>query len=226
MAAESKFIRPMNIFQVFGSVITLYLRNFLPFFGINLIIFLPSLFLWGVFVGPITIAASNAILGKPVKVGESFRQGLSKKAVGSLVVMLVVVYIVIAAFVIAFYNSENSVIIPSLIVLYLVLGPLFVFYPIVILLEKRGIMPALTRTFQLYFANFLRILAILVLIGAGFLVLSLIPYWYVLLFIINPAMTLLFVLTYYEYRARKENYTESTLTQELGFAPLDEMMTM
>ncbi len=54
---------------------------------------------------------------------------------------------------------------------------------------------------------------------------SLVVYMLISLFL-NPITSLLFTLLYYDTRARKENYQEELLAEEMGYKPLVEMMAV
>ena len=241
----SNFIRRMNFFQMIGAVITIYKRTFWPLTVISIInglltilalalAFIPPyvgaiifIFVPVLYTGPILVAMSNTVVGKKVLIMESYRSGFSvglffKTALVALPACLLAIIISVATSIEYFY------------LFFLVFMPSWIFFPMVSYLEKLGFAKAYSRSNKLAFANFGRnILIILACLAFSipFLLLG-VALGSVLVGIIIavPFVTMLavslFVMAYYETRARRENYNGDALSQELGFAPLDEMMSM
>lgn len=250
--SQSNYIRKMNIFQLFTTTVVLAFKNFWPLTVINVITWIPSLFytLMGLFMGPTLIAASNAILGRPIKVADSFKRGMSPKYLWQFVLVLIPAFIIILLLndpLFAFFDGifdfsiyeEGFGDIFTLFLLYFLLFPLYVFFPMAHFLEKLSFRSALKRTFQIIRGNWLRILLVTVLffvfwpiynytlgyqlfLWFGSDLLSV----YILVFILVPFISLFYMLMYYEYRARNENYSEEILAQEMGYQPMQEMMTV
>jgi hypothetical protein len=115
-----------------------------------------------------------------------------------------------------------------------------------LVLEKKGFRQSMSRAFRLFLTNFGRSILIFIvsaifsipffLLGTfldamlGGFVGNMFGQNAVGIFYAVPFITMFaisfFVMAYYETRARRESYTVENLSQELGFAPLDEMMSM
>jgi hypothetical protein len=143
----------------------------------------------------------------------------------------------------------------------LLFTPIWVFYPMILLLEKRSVIESIRRTGTFISGQLKRLFQIQVL---SIVLTSLITpigisYWqktYNILPITDPVYVQLgwsyytvlknfvsmglfftmpltigyaitmYVLHYYQVRAEKENFTEELLAQELGYQPIEEMMTV
>ena len=109
----------------------------------------------------------------------------------------------------------------------------------VYLIEKRSFGNALKRTFQIIWGNKGRLAVVTILllifwpiynltIGLQlyYIFLSDVFSVYLLAFFLVPFYNLFYMLMYYEYRARHENYNEEILAQDMGYQPMQEMMSI
>lgn len=243
--ATTKFIRPMSFWGTIGTMYRLYLRFVVPILVLNILIAVMSwwVLLVGAFVGPVLMMTSNAILGKSPRVWDSFRRGIISVSFLKIAVVSIVyiVLILIAAIMAGALDREIGAGLPMLIYPYLFLSPLWIFIPMIMLLEKKGLRASIRRSFQILRKDFWRILQMDVFITLFFIVIA--SLWALLAgfnaenFAVGSAIALLltlitgfasmpYVFVYYEYRARYENYSEELLTEELGYQPIEEMLTV
>ncbi len=243
--STSKYIRPMSFGETIGTMYRLYVRFMVPILVLNILIAVMSwwVLLVGAFVGPVLMMTSNAILGKSPKVWDSFRRGIISVSFLKIAVVSIVyiVLILIAALLAGALNKEMAAGLPMLIYPYLFLSPLWIFIPMIMLLEKKGLRASIRRSFQILRKDFSRILQMDIFITLFFIVIAFL--WALLgglsadnfavgsvvalfLTLITGFASMPYVFVYYEYRARYENYTEELLTEELGYQPIEEMLTV
>jgi hypothetical protein len=269
--ADTKYIRPMSFRATIGTMYRLYLKIMVPITLLNIVVviflmrlsarffsedqlygsdylmLLTGLFA-GVFVGPILMMTSNVILRKRVKVWESLRKGISLGLFLKITLVVIVYTIILAIIGKNIYNNLyiSYVVGESIFIYgYLFLSPIWVFIPMIMILEKKGLRASFKRSFQILRKNFLRILQMDIFITLIFTILALIltnlewdPAYSpdinflsslsdaIVIPVIFGFNTLPYVFVYYEYRARHENYSEELLTQEMGYQPMEEMMSV
>jgi hypothetical protein len=244
--STTKFIRPMSFRETIGTMYRLYLKMMIPIIILNLIVNYLTVgigILVGIFVGPVLMMASNAMLGQRVKAWQSIKKGVSpalffKIAVASVIYMLIVLLPAIP-----FISQDINFGLALYAFFYLLLSPLWIFIPMIMILEKLGLRASTKRSFQILRKNSGRILqmdlfvtSICVLMTVVFTSLHMDPdpntnfaistfgAW--LLTSLTGFNALPYVFVYYEYRARNENYTEELMTEEMGYQPIEEMMTV
>jgi len=200
---------------------------------------------------PTLIAVSNAILGRPINLRNIYLRVLSLELVWKLFVIstfftLIMLPSNILALVVP--TSENPVMLclvcfisPFIFLLALCIAPYSTFSSAVAVLEKRNIIQSVRRAFFLSSGHMLRILfnyiilwkipftIIIFLISFIFALIAenlLILYFaiYIVVLFIVPFDTLLCILLYYDIRARKENYSETLLAEEMGYESVGEMI--
>ncbi len=181
------------------------------------------------------LATSNAILGRPVRIWRVLGQIFSINLFGRLLLAsLVIAIIVMFGYVL--------LIIPGLVLIVL-----YSFTSHVLVLEKLDVPDAMTRSRKLVSGEFWHVVWIMFLSAILSLLLTLIPLlvagfvinsgdpmvlifagllYLIALLIVSPFYTLVLTLLYYDLRARKENYNEEVLAEELGYEPLAEMLTV
>ena len=247
----------MSFRETLGAIFRLYWKIFIPILILNIIVNYFTLgigIVAGVFIGPILIMTSNAILGKRVKAWQSIKKGtgfgtlfkLSFVSIGYIVITaLLSVAILLLVVTIDPSGSDASAYIWMLatIAIYLFLAPLWIFVPMIMLLEKKGLWGSIKRSFQIIKRNFRRIVQMDLFINLALVVFAYLfslmvgdpdPFinflagavFAFVLATVTGLNTLPYVFVYYEYRARHENYTEELMTQELGLQTMDEMMTI
>lgn len=248
--STSNYIRPMSFPQMIGTMYKLYLRIMLPILGLNTILVIMSVWVLavGAFVGPILIMTSNAILNRPLKVWNSLLKGIIswaflKIAISSIAYLMFVLIISIPFF---FTVPNIFVWLGILGYLYLFFLPIWVFIPMVMLLEKKGLRASVRRSFQILRNGFGNILKMSLFLTIFIVVVSLLfaalvnstsgapfsedfgfaSFLGILLPLFTGFSSLPYVFVYYEYRARHENYSEELLAEELGYQPVQEMMTV
>lgn len=244
--STTKFIRPMSFGETVGTMYRLYLKMMIPIIILNLIVNYLTVgigILVGIFVGPVLMMASNAMLGQRVKPWQSIKKGVSpalffKIAVASVIYMLVVLLPAIP-----FISLDINFGLALYAFFYLLLSPLWIFIPMIMILEKLGLRASIKRSFQILRKNYGRILqmdlfvtGVCLLMTVLFTSLQMDPdpstnfaistfaAW--LLTSLTGFNALPYVFVYYEYRARNENYTEELMTEEMGYQPIEEMMTV
>jgi len=245
----TRYIRPMSFGETLSSMYRLYLKIMVPILLLNTLIVAMSwwVLLVGAFVGPVLIMTSNAILGKPLKVWGSFWNGIFssdfvKIALSSIGYILLIVFIFLFFLITGVFGDATDFNVgpPILVYSYVILLPIWVFIPMVMLLEKKGLRASIKRSFQILRKNFSRVLQmdifIIVFIAVTAYLFSLLmgstggfsagSYFALLLFLFTGFSSLPYVFVYYEYRARHENYSEELLTQEMGYQPMEEMMNV
>lgn len=248
----TNYIRPMSFRETVGLMFRLYWKVFIPIIVMNIIINVISLSVFtfiGVLVGPVLIMTSNVMLGQRVKVWQSIKKGVSlgliiKMAVVSIVFLgiIVLVAILVGGATAAIFNDNIGAAIG--IIIYALLSPLWIFIPMIMLLEKQGMFVSIRRSFQILRKNFTRVVQMDLFVNLVLAVLSVLfaPIFPdpsgaaasfengVIAAMIVGAITSFnvfpFVFVYYDYRARFENYSDALLTEELGYQPIEEMMTI
>jgi hypothetical protein len=185
------------------------------------------------------VATSNAVLGRPVSFRGAYSRVLSTQFLGKLTVAATVAGLAV------------SIGLLLLIIPGLVFSIWFAFVPFVVTLEKRSGRAALGRSRELVQGNFWRVLfgyivlcfvpLYVILIAAinivasalGLTILDGMPYQLVTIavsslfaLLLAPYLNLVLTLFYYDLRARKENYNEELLAQDMGYKPLGEMVTV
>lgn len=251
--SNTKYIRPMSFFGTLGTMYRLYFKIMVPILLLNIILVAMSwwVLIVGAFVGPVLMMTSNAILGKPLKVLDSFRRGIFsvsflKIAIASIgyIAFIFIISVVFGMVLSGGSGNLSDAAINSLIVFmlyaYVILVPIWIFVPMIMLLEKKGLRASIKRSFQILRRNFTRILQMDIFITVIFAVMvrllssilgadastrlgaTIIAFFLPLL---TGFSSLPYVFVYYEYRARRENYNEELLTQELGYEPIEEMLT-
>jgi hypothetical protein len=228
--ASSKYIKPMGFVEIITTMFRLYFSFFLPILLLNIIIVAMSwwVLIVGAFVGPVLLMTSNAILGKPLKIVESFRKGIFSAAFIKIAVSSII-------YVGAVFLLAMSFPLEYALYIYIALVPLWIFTPMIILLEKKGLWDSVKRSFYILRNNLGKILQIdililvvytlvAVLLGFGDFSTGLIIAFFIPL--LTGFSSLPYVFVYYEFRARHENYSEELLAQELGYQPLQEMMSI
>lgn len=243
--STSKYIRPMSFGETISTMYRLYVRFMVPILVLNILIAVMSwwVLLVGAFVGPVLMMTSNAILGKSPKILDSFRRGIISVSFLKIAAVSIgyILLIAIPAILMGAFEKEIGVGLPMLIYPYLFLSPLWIFIPMIMLLEKKGLRASIRRSFQILRKGFWRILQMDIFITLFFIVIA---YLFALLLGVNAEnfavgsvialfLTLItgfasmpYVFVYYEYRARHENYSEELLTEELGYQPIEEMLTV
>ena len=232
--STSKYIRPMSFREILGAMFRLYWKIFIPILILNIVVDYLTVgigLIFGIFVGPVLLMTSNAILGKRVKVWQSIKKGVT---LGNLfkIGFYILLFLLICLPILSLIYSSYVI-----VTLYIFLTPLWVFVPMIMLLEKRGLGASIKRSFQVIRNNFSRILTMtffLIILGSiiGALASALIADWdfgWLIGFAVFSALGLNvipYVFVYYEYRARAENFSEELLSQELGLQTMDEMMAI
>jgi len=234
----------MSFRETIGTMYRLYLRIMFPVLLLNTILVVMSwwVLIVGAFVGPVLIMASNAILGRPLKVWGSFLSGIFSFAFLKIAISSIGYILIISPIFLALVNrTDFNVGFPVLVYSYIILLPIWVFIPMVMLLEKKGLRASIKRSFQILIKNFSRILQMDIFIVVFITVLAYLASWLLgggsdsfatgsafalLLFLFSGFSSLPYVFVYYEYRARHENYSEELLTEEMGYQPIEEMMTV
>lgn len=243
----TKYIRPMSFFETLGSMYRLYLKIMFPILLLNIILVIMSwwVLIVGAFVGPVLMMTSNAILGKPLKVWDSFRRGIFSVSFLKIAIASIgyIILISIPAIVALAFSTTDASIDASMVFsmyVYLILIPIWVFIPMIMLLEKKGLRASIKRSFRIVRKNFFRILQmdifliVIVTLMASFLNIIfeenafsslgvLIAFF---MGLISGFSVLPYVFIYYEYRARHEDYSEELLTQEMGYESMEEMMSV
>jgi hypothetical protein len=151
----TKYIRSMGFWETIGAMFRLYWKIFIPIILLNIIVDVFSLgfgLLAGLFVGPMLVMTSNAILGKRVRALESIRKGIFsisflKIAVVSIGYIIFIIILVITGFYIMLYSRVNATetvmffFFYTILFLYFFLNPIWIFIPMVMLLEKKVCAP-------------------------------------------------------------------------------------
>jgi len=261
----STYIRPMRFGEIVGSIFRLYWKIFIPIIILNIIVNYATLSIGlftGIFVGPVLMMASDAILGKRLNIWGNIKKGISpglffKIALLSVVyitftlIVSVLILLLLAWVLIALgLDTNNQTIaaaggaiwIGATLYIYLFLSAVWVFIPMIMLLEKKGLRASVKRSFQILWRNFGRVFLMALVVNLIVTVIAIVysvatgqpdltswieqggNFAFILASIIG-LNTLPYVFVYYEYRARKENFSEELLTQELGYQPIEEMMT-
>ncbi len=262
--STTKYIRPMCFDETLGSMFRLYWKILFPILILNIIIVAMAWWVLplGAFVGPILIMTSNAILGKPLKIWDSFLKGVFSASFLKIALVsigyFVLIYIVNIQISTLDYERSfgdvnyNVLDYGKLSYLYTTLSPLWIFIPMIMLLEKKGLRASIKRSFQILRKNFFRIIQMDIFIN---ICIAIVAYlfeklywsnagnpsaWYVfysyyygdpaymalLLLFLTGFASLPYVFVYYEYRARYEDYSEELLAQEMGYQPMEEMMNV
>ena len=244
--STTKFIRPMSFWQMIGTMYRLYLKMMVPIIILNLLVNYLTVgigILVGIFVGPVLMMASNAMLGQRVKALQSIKKGIAPGLFLKIALVSITYLLLVLLATIPFLGQDVSLVIALYMMLYLFLAPLWIFIPMIMILEKLGLRASIRRSFQILRKNFGRILmmdmfviAICLIIAFGFAsiagdpdpMLNFATGAYVAWFLasVTGFNALPYVFVYYEYRARKENYTEQLMTEEMGYQPIEEMMTV
>ncbi len=266
-----KYIRAMSFWETVGTMHQLYFKMIFPIIILNIAVFAFTLgvgVLSGAFVGPVLMMTSNVILERPVNFWQSVKRGLSpglffKTAIVSLVYAAILLLPVgaldgyfaglsrslsdneVAYF--FFVTVIGSFLLPiGFLFIYLLLLPIWVFIPMIMLLEKNGLRSSIKRSFQILSKNFRRTLQVDIFITVVFTVLASITVlasgfnladvggdilWEIIYFVVSIACitginSFPYVFVYYEYRARYEGYSEELLAQEMGYQPMEEMMSV
>jgi hypothetical protein len=224
-----------------------------PFYLLVLTV-LPALF-----IGPAILNISNVILERPKKTLTSFLRGMSA---GMILKIFLFFTPYLVLLVILYSNTQH----PTLLyvtfnILLLFLTPLWIFYPMILLLEKKSVLQTVRRL-RIFASGqfrklaqiqiFLLLITVILIPLGGYIfqarspdVFYRIVVWGVLErqkwdYLPNLIMNCLFyvmtipfgiaitayVLHYYQVRAEKENFSEELLAQELGYQPIEEMMTV
>ena len=245
--STSKYIRPMSFRETIGTMYKLYLKIMLPILLLNTILVAMSwwVLVVGAFVGPILLMTSNAILNKPLRVWDSLIKGIFSWAFLKIAVSSIA-YIVILLVISSPALIQGSLTGFGLLAyLYLFFLPVWIFIPMVMLLEKTGLRASVKGSFQILRNDFSRIFRMTLFLTGFIAVMALAAMpllagngytfaenyaMFSLFAMILPLFTgfssLPYVFVYYEYRARYENYSEELLTEELGYQPIEEMMTV
>jgi hypothetical protein len=250
----ANYIRPMSFRETLGTMFRLYWKVFIPIIVMNIIVnvitFSTFTFI-GLLVGPVLIMTSNVMLGQRVKVWQSIRKGVSlglvfKMALVSIVFLGVIVLLaMVVGGVIGGIAGSDKVGYAVGIIIYALLSPLWIFIPMIMLLEKQGLRASIQRSFQILKKNFIRVAQMDIFINLVLAVMSILLYLLVndptqdfftnftvgvgfamLIAAITGFNAIPFVFVYYEFRARFENYSDALLTEELGYQPIEEMMTI
>jgi hypothetical protein len=105
----------------------------------------------GAFIGPVLMMTSNAILGKPLKVWGSVRKGIFstsffKMAFASLIYLALIYFINRITGVL---SLEKEIGILPLFSSYIIFIPVWVFIPMAMLLERKGLQESVKRSFQI-----------------------------------------------------------------------------
>lgn len=237
--------KPLTIMTLINVLISMVLLGLADVLNTDILKYV-ALFLPILYAGPILVAMSNTVLGNKVSVSDSYRQGLSIGLVFQTILVALIPGIVMLLISQNTSSDSNTGIDFSVFYgAFFLLMPVWIFFPMISQLEKKKFFPAVGRTIKLYFQNFFRIIGIILLClvfaipvllvaeviavlifgtnEAGNAAISISPYTVPL---ITMFAISLYVMAYYETRARRENFTADELSQELGFAPLDEMMTV
>jgi hypothetical protein len=244
--STTKFIRPMSFRETIGTMYRLYLKMMIPIIILNLIVNYVTVgigILVGIFVGPVLMMASNAMLGQRVKAWQSIKKGVSPALFFKIALVSVTYVLLVLIATIPFFSMDTDLAGSFYVMLYLFLAPLWIFIPMIMILEKQGLRASIKRSFQILRKDFSRILQMdLFITGVCFLMALVFslggtepgPYgnffigtiiaWLVVS--LTGFNALPYVFVYYEYRARKENYTEELMTEEMGYQPIEEMMTV
>ena len=223
----------------------------------------------GIFVGAaMLIAVSNAVLGRPVKIRNSYYRAWSLQLLWKMFVISIppslIVSLIISVPILVIMLTGSLLplcFLPfGIVIMMVVITALVFIYPVVIL-EKRGIVKTVSRSFSLFWGNALRIFLNFFLWYIPAYIISLIFYYIVdipTLILISPMVTggfqegfivgtivsfiivgftnfisgmflapfgtLLSILLYYDTRARRENYNETLLAEEMGYEVIGEMI--
>ena len=152
--SATKYIRPMGFLETLGTMYRLYFKIMVPILLLNIILVVMSwwVLLVGAFVGPVLILASNAILGRPLRVLESFRRGIFSVSFLKIAFVSIsyIVFIFLLGILVTGANFDtNGPLLVVLVYSYLVLSPLWIFIPMIMLLEKKGLNDSIKRSFQI-----------------------------------------------------------------------------
>jgi hypothetical protein len=285
--STKRYVRPMGIVETVRSVFELYRRHFLKFILVNAVAVIPLLLnefvtlsspsigaaqsLWSLIffvlllitsylgLAVTTVAASNAVLARPVSVSGAYSRVLSPKLIGRFLLCGTEVGIrveiglipFIIATVVGIPVQIGLVLIPFGIILYI----RYMYWAPVFVLEKITARPPLLKRsrelargdfwrllfvyFILYYIPYLvlsfavrdlvQTISVEIFVNQGPSLVAMFAYWiltygYILVF--APIGSLLVTLLYYTQRARKENYNEDLLAQDLEYKPLEEMVTV
>jgi hypothetical protein len=228
--------------------------------------FLIMIFLPALFIGPAMLNISNVILERPGKTLTSFGRGMSPGMI--LKIFLFFAPVIVLILILRYGNIPGlSIIFTQFGVLFLIfnipllfLTPLWIFYPMILLLEKKSILQSVRRLRIFASGQFRKLVPIQVLLVlitviliplGGYIYRSIYPeefstlvtgvledqHWAYLPWIISNCLFYIvtipfgigittYVLHYYQVRAAKENFNEELLAQELGYQPIEEMMTV
>jgi len=292
----STYIRPMNFGEWIRSTLRIYAIAFWPFWAIVILIFFTldqlyiaywssgsatneiiNLLLLGFallpvfFVGSAMLTISNIVLARPKKTLTSFTKGMSLGMI--LKIFLFLSPLLILMLIIGLRAGFNFWPWSYLMftVPFLFFTPVWVFYPMILLLEKKSFFESIRRTKTFISGQIKRLLQIqILLILLTVLVIPLGIKYYLIMYHQMPFFELFrdfaavgfgysekyqmnglffladriagglyyvvplvlgfgicaYVLHYYQVRAEKENFNEELLTQELGYQPMEEMMTV
>jgi hypothetical protein len=168
--STTKYIRPMGFIELIRSALKIYIRTIWPLWilvlltylgldfaflklspiaGQNLITLLLVIFILlpVFFIGPSMLTISNVILERPQKVLANFRKGMS---FGMLLKTALYFFHILAAIVIlsiyGLVQDYYSYVFMIFTVPLLFFAPVWVFYPMILLLEKKSILKSIRRT--------------------------------------------------------------------------------
>lgn len=289
--STTKYIRPMGFGEFFRVSLNLFVRTIWPLWMIYLLIvftfnpvfrwffinFVPTewqrvawdlhvfafILLPAFFIGPAMLTISNVILERPKKTVANFRLGMSLSMIFKILMFYSPVLILIPLLRYSIRASSGMLFLLFTIPL-LFFTPIWVFYPIALLLEKKNVVDSVRRIRTFVSGQFKRLLQIQLLLILFIALITPFALYYAeyysmtvdkisylefissatskalfgaladflsdALFLAMPlplgfAITM-YVLHYYQVRAVKENYSEELLAQELGYQPIEEMMTV
>jgi hypothetical protein len=188
--SERRVLRPLDYGEIFNEAFDLYKQNFLLFFGIGAVVYLPYGLLSGLLsgsnlteglltlgsllpifaaYGAVVKALADRYLGEPVTIGGAWRY-LLQRLLPYMLTWLIVLFLmslVLAAFVLAVvYASENrgmasAVLIILLAVVLVLFASLWLaFLPSVMIVEDRFYRDAVRRSGQLAAGNWWRIFVV------------------------------------------------------------------
>jgi len=244
-----QYIKALSFLDLIASIFQIYRKQFLTLLFVNTIVFglsyltltFSSLAFLGVF-GQLAeavnvLVCSKAILNKPIKLLDLFKDIYLAGYVWTLFLCsLFILPIILLVFIL----PADSLVVPFLEGLT---GFTFIFLSSIVLIEKKGVIAAFKRFFQLLFGNFWNIaskfaVAYLLYALIRTLLIALLTFLQVdVLFSVElvamaanilcaPVIDLAAVFLYYDTRVRKENFSREILAQEMGFQAINEMMSI
>lgn len=168
--STSKYIRSMSFGELMRSTFSLYLKSFWPVWFILILInllfdpiiqrfilaigldnlqtlLLVPIFLPALFIGPAMLIISNIVLERPKKSLTSFLKGMSLGMILKIFLLFSpILIIILVSRILGLLGPYFEKLYLLFSIPLLVLTPLWVFYPMSLLLEKKSVLEAMRRT--------------------------------------------------------------------------------